>query len=551
MAKLTQLGKYQLIKRIAVGGMSEIFLASQGGLQGFERAVIVKCVRADLETDREVLDMFLDEARTAACLKHANIVHLYDVGEDREIPYLAMEYIFGRDLLQISERARQLGQELPIWFVVKVLSDALAGLHYAYEVAEFEHRPLRVVHRDISPQNIMVSFDGVTKVVDFGIAKAEARLSRTQAGILKGKYAYMSPEQVRGKSLDHRSDQFALAVVAYEVLSNTRLFQRETDYSTMEAVDACEVPPLRVLRKDVPRRLVGVLRKALRKNPRRRFATHKEMEQALHRLLKGSSVEQTGQVAEYLKTLFATELRARDRAIAAAPDEERMLLEQTGFLMLDRPETRAGPPTPVPVAERRYRDLVSGRQDEPTQARGLALQGDLAAEEEEEVTDRGPARKGGTSARPGARRASGRAVANTAESTQPRGQALAPRAGRSRLASVGLFAAVFLGVLLLGLLVVHFLSGPETIRVARPELGEPQAMGTRARAGLDGFLSVVVGPGVRVTVDGQDMGKGSFRKLPLEAGLHTVVMKKGEEQQTFRVRIEADREADLSPADWQ
>ncbi|HOX43526.1 MAG TPA: serine/threonine-protein kinase [Myxococcota bacterium] len=547
MAKLQALGKYQLIKRIAVGGMSEIFLASQGGLEGFERAVIVKCVRADLETDREVLDMFLDEARTAACLKHANIVHLYDVGEDREIPYLAMEYIFGRDLLQISERARQLGQELPIWFMIKVLSDTLSALHYAYEVAEFEERPLRVVHRDISPQNIMVSFDGVTKVVDFGIAKAEARLSRTQAGILKGKYAYMSPEQVRGKTLDHRSDQFSLAVVAYEILSGTRLFQRDTDYSTMEAVDACDVPPLKVLRKDVPRKLIGVLRKALRKLPKRRYGSHAEMEQDLAKLLKGSSVEQSTQVARYMASLFATELRARDRAIADAEDSRRELIRQTGFLMLDRSaDTRGHEPTPLPQAHHRYQQLVSSKGGEETSARGPILdageaEGEPEAEAADEVTDRGV---GGTAQRPRRRRP---AAVNTGRDTLVRGQPLTG-GKRGKLANIGLFLAVFAAVLVLGLLAVRWFSADTA---PRPDPGRSEAMGSTAREGVDGFLSVSVRGGVQVTVDGESLGHGSFQKHPLEAGPHTVILKEGPQRQTFKVRIEADAEATLAPADWQ
>ncbi len=546
MAKLQALGKYQLIKRIAVGGMSEIFLASQGGLEGFERAVIVKCVRADLETDREVLDMFLDEARTAACLKHAHIVHLYDVGEDRDIPYLAMEYIFGRDLLQICDRARQIGQELPIWFMVKVLCDALGALHYAYEVAEFEHRPLRVVHRDISPQNIMVSFDGVTKVVDFGIAKAEARLSRTQAGILKGKYAYMSPEQVRGKPLDHRSDQFSLAVVAYEILSGTRLFQRDTDYSTMEAVDACDVPPLKVLRKDVPRKLIGVLRRALRKQTRKRYASHAEMEQDLSPLLKGSGVEQSTQLARYLQTLFAAELRARDRAIADAEGERRELIRQTGFLMLDRSaDTRGHEPTPLPQAHHRYQELVSPNQAAPTSARGRVLADPDPDPEggagQEEITDRGA---GGTAQRPRRPRP---AKADTNRDTVVRGKAM-PGGKHGLWANVGLFLAVFAAVLVLGLLAVRLLSPAEP--GADPAARRPQGMGTTAREGVDGFLSVSVRGGVEVQVDGESLGHGSFQKHPLEAGPHTVTLREGGERQTLRVKISADQETTLAPADW-
>ncbi len=532
MARLFSLGKYELIKRVAVGGMSEIYLASQGGLTNFERAVIVKCIREDLDTDREVLDMFLDEARIAACLKHPNIVHLYDVGEDRGIPYLAMEYIFGRDLLQIGERARSTARELPIQFVVKVMCSALAGLHYAHGVAEYEDRPLRVIHRDVSPQNILVSFDGVAKVVDFGIAKAEARLSHTQAGILKGKYAYMSPEQVRGKPLDHRSDQFSMAVVFYEIITGTRLFQRETDYSTMEAVDACDVPPIKMLRKDVPRRLVKVLRKAMRRKPKRRFADAKEMERALHKLLKGSAVEQTDFLSDYMKTLFSSDLKARDWAIRNADEDEREILLSTGFEMLDDQATRIDQAPAPPTAKRRYDEILAERQSKKTSVSARPLDD---APENGLSTDRRNVR------------AKGR---RQATATMDEQETAVTKTG-DLLSDWRFLVLIFVAVMVLALFLMTSFGEPEKVVVTPPDLGPPQAMRTTARPGLDGFLSVSVRPGVSVLIDGRSMGMGAFRKYPLERGVHKVMLMQSGRKQVFTVTIKADREEFIAPEEWQ
>jgi serine/threonine protein kinase len=527
MAKQYYLGKYQLIKRIAIGGMSEIYLASQGGLDGFERAVIVKVIREDLDTENEVKEMFLDEARIAACLKHPNIVHLYDVGRDQGNAYLAMEYIFGRDLMAISERVRTIGQQLPIQFIIKVMCDALAGLNYAHQVAEFEDKPLNVIHRDVSPQNILVSFDGITKVLDFGIAKATARLSETRVGILKGKYAYMSPEQVRGKKLDHRSDQFSLAVVFYEIITGTRLFQRETDYSTMEAVDLCEVPPIRILRKDVPRRLMRVLRKAMRRKPKRRFSSSKEMERALHRLLKGSGVEQNERVSAYMRKLFADELKARDQAISDASAEEKELLIKTGFEMVDEKDTQIGNIPEPPLARKIYGEILAQREAVKTKVRSKPTDVRKQTDLSEVQTDP----QGGADQ----------------ETTM-----LDKKSGKL-LEDWRFLVLVFLGVAVIALFIMTtFGEDKVTPPPTKPSLGTPQKMKTTARPGLDGFLSVSVGHTVRVKVDGKDLGLGAFRMHPLERGPHKIVLTTSRgESRTWTVQIKPDKEYILGPADYQ
>jgi serine/threonine-protein kinase len=537
MAKLGRLGKYQLIKRIAVGGMSEIFLASQGGLHGFERAVIVKCIREDLSDETEVAKMFLDEARIAACLKHSNIVHLYDVGEDGGNSYLAMEYIFGRDLMQIGDRARALGWNLPVQFVLKSMCDALAGLHYAHEVAEYEGRPLLMVHRDVSPQNIIVSFDGTSKLVDFGIAKAEARLNKTRGGVLKGKYAYMSPEQVRGKELDHRSDQFSMAVVYYEVLTGTRLFQRDTDYSTMEAVDRCEVPPIRVLRKDVPRRLVRVLRKAMRPKPKRRFNSCRDMERMLHRLLKGSAVEQTEFMAEYMRKLFGHELVARDEAIEKASGPELEILQSTGFELLDRKDTRINPIGEAPLAHIVYNEVLAQRQDAATQIRQQPT---------------APARKPPSHASsPQAPILDRPALGDEIEDGLDEDTDVRKRPTRELMKDWRFMVLLGTGFFFLLLFLMILLSGPEEVDLGPEDDDFEEIERPVARPGEDGWLILGVGEHVRVEINGEDQGLGAFRR-PFPKGKYKVKLKntKTGKSAVVEVSLAADAEETITLPDF-
>ena len=560
---IKSLGKYQLIKRIAVGGMSEIFLASQGGLHGFERAVILKRIREDLDAEQEVQEMFLDEARIAACLKHANIVHLYDVGRDKGVAYLAMEYIFGRDLMQVAERARLVDMQLPFWFVLKVMIDALAGLHYAHEVAEFEDKKLKVIHRDVSPQNIIISFDGVSKVLDFGIAKAEARMNKTQAGILKGKYAYMSPEQVRGRPLDHRSDQFSMAVVFYEILTGTRLFQRETDYSTMEAVDQCEIPPIRVLRKDVPRRLVRVLRKATRRNPRRRFASCKDMERSLHKLLRGSPVEQTLQMSGFMKDLFANELEARERVIAEADDMQREILLKTGFEMALENTSRGRKAKAAPSAARRYQEILAVKEAKKNPDKVPALLPDENLPEDQDTFYDGVAQRRGqqqeepaSTSTQASMRAMGQAPTRPPRprprpKPRPEPTELPPEDSASLFSDWRVLLLIFVLVLGLGFLAMQIFveDGPV---IAAPSVGD-NGLPNEARPGLDGFLSVSVRASVEVLVDGKSLGLGAFRNQPLTKGKHGVTLRDTNTgKKTHRsVEIVPNGEKLLAPQDWQ
>ncbi|HWE30870.1 MAG TPA: serine/threonine-protein kinase, partial [Polyangia bacterium] len=237
--------------------MAEVFLARRPGPRGFEKRLAVKRILPHLAAQPDFVNMFLDEARLAAQLDHPHIVHIHDFGVDGDSYYLAMEYVCGEDLARLIARAAELGPPIPLADAATILVAACEALHHAHERG--------VVHRDVTPANLLVSYDGVVKLADFGIAKSQAVVARAQtnAGTLKGKIPYMSPEQARAKPLDRRSDIFSLGVCAWELITGQRLFYRKSELDMLRAVQMCDVPRLSSVRHDVPRRLEAAIDKAL------------------------------------------------------------------------------------------------------------------------------------------------------------------------------------------------------------------------------------------------------------------------------------------------
>jgi serine/threonine-protein kinase len=277
-------GKYEILGRLAVGGMAEVFLAREKASHGAGRHVAVKRILPQIADDDTFVEMFLDEARLAMRLNHPNICHIYDIGELEETYFIAMEWVNGIPFGKLIGRARDQGG-MPITIAVKVMAHVADALNYAHQARDGVGRPLNIVHRDVSPQNVMVRFDGVVKLLDFGIAKAATQTSQTEAGIVKGKFSYMSPEQCLGKPLDARSDIFAIGACLYEALTGKPAFRRASDLDTMRAIVHEPVPSARLARADVPPRLDAILRKALAKDPGQRFQTAGEMYVALERFL--------------------------------------------------------------------------------------------------------------------------------------------------------------------------------------------------------------------------------------------------------------------------
>ncbi len=257
-----QFGRYILTAKIAMGGMAEIFRAKSLGAEGFEKVVVIKRILPHFCEEEGFVTMFKDEAKVASHLNHANVVQIFDFDEVEGLFYIAMEYVEGRDLKRVLDQGAKLGRALSIAQAVYIMIEASKGLDYAHKRV-VDGQPLSIIHRDVSPHNVMVSFNGEVKIMDFGIAKAAARSTKTRVGTVKGKCAYMSPEQARGKNLDPRSDLFALGVCLWEMLTGKRLFVGDSDFETLNNVLRAEVPPPSELNAEVPKELDTIVLKAL------------------------------------------------------------------------------------------------------------------------------------------------------------------------------------------------------------------------------------------------------------------------------------------------
>jgi serine/threonine protein kinase len=328
-------GKYLLLDRISVGGMAEVFKAKSYGVEGFEKIIAIKRILPTMGEDRDFIKMFIDEAKIAGQLAHANICQIFELGRIDGSHFIAMEYIWGKDLLQIQNRLRKIKKQMPVPMACFAIAKVLEGLDYAHRKRDPLGRPLEIVHRDCSPQNVLVSYEGEVKVIDFGIAKATSRNSRTMAGVLKGKFGYMSPEQVRGLPLDRRSDIFALGTMLYECLTGERLFQGETDFSTLEKVRNVDIQNPRAINPNIPEAVERVILKALAKDVDDRYQWCSEMLADLQQFLMGQDVVFTAKsLSGWLKEVFTSEI-----------EKERQQLEQ--YKRVGRDGLIAG----VPAAE--------------------------------------------------------------------------------------------------------------------------------------------------------------------------------------------------------
>ncbi len=292
--------------------MGEIFLARLEGMAGFEKIVVIKRVLPHLAAHDRYIAMLLDEARIAARLSHPNICQVYELGEVEGEYYIAMEYLEGVTLAELARRMGQAGQVMDPRAAVAVISQAAEGLHAAHELLDRGGRPTNLVHRDVSPANVFITTAGMVKVLDFGIAKTPDRLSKTRTGAVKGKWAYMSPEQILRGQLDRRSDLFSLGIVAFEVLTGRRLFQRTSEYETCRTITECDAPSIRVVRPELPEPLAQVIARALARDTGQRFATAREMGQALlDAATSFGGPAGLPHIAELVTTHFAKELNER------------------------------------------------------------------------------------------------------------------------------------------------------------------------------------------------------------------------------------------------
>ncbi|MCO4771875.1 MAG: tetratricopeptide repeat protein [Deltaproteobacteria bacterium] len=301
-------GKYQLIEKIATGGMAEVYKAKSYGVAGFEKLLVIKKILPHLSRNKDFVGMFINEAKIAVSLNHANIVQVYDLGVVGADYYMAMEFIHGHDLMKIIKQGRKTRKFLPIPTSVYIISEVARGLDYAHSLADPGGRPLNVVHQDISPHNILLSFEGDIKVVDFGIARVGEVAEEEKGKMAGGKFAYMAPEQARGGKVDHRSDIFATSIILYELITGQRLYAGKDRNEKMRMVRNAEIPPPRAVNPEIPARLEEILLRGLHRDPDHRFQSALELQEELLSFLYDVGMRVTrADLSMFMKDMFAEE----------------------------------------------------------------------------------------------------------------------------------------------------------------------------------------------------------------------------------------------------
>ena len=341
-----RVGKYRIIAKLGQGGMATVYLSIVPGPAGFNKLLVVKLLKEELVHDPDFLSMFLNEARLAARLNHPNVVHTYEVGTDGDQQFLVMDYLDGQPLHAILRRVRR--EKMPLDVHVRILADMLAGLHYAHTLTDFDGTPLHVVHRDVSPQNVFVTYDGQVKVVDFGIAKAAGATSTTQSGVFKGKMSYVAPEQAGGDTIDARADVFSVGVMLWEAMAGRKFAQGDGQGAVLARRLAGAEPRIREVVPDADPELADICDRAMAHKKEDRYADALEFRDALENFLERFSRRiGSREVGEFVTQLFAEE-RAQIRQII---DEQmkRVMRETSQALplpMLDL-HTSSGDPTPL------------------------------------------------------------------------------------------------------------------------------------------------------------------------------------------------------------
>ncbi|MBN4059161.1 serine/threonine protein kinase [Endomicrobium sp. AH-315-J14] len=314
-----QFGKYTLLRHLATGGMAKLYLALLRAVAGFEKLVVIKRILPELTRDQNFVEMLLNEARVAATLSHPNVVQTFDAGEVDGTYYIAMEYINGEDIRSIVRAMRRLKiVEFPIEHTLHIISSMAAGLAYAHEKVNIEGDSLDIVHRDVSPQNVLVTFSGDVKLVDFGIAKSEKKVvgEQTAAGQLKGKVPYMSPEQARGQNVDNRSDIFSLGIVLFELATGRRLFKAKSDYETLKLICERDYPLASQVKPGLPPGLDQIVTRALEKTVERRYQSAREMQTDIENLIRHHQIPtSTVRCAQWMKMLFAEKIASQKEVL--------------------------------------------------------------------------------------------------------------------------------------------------------------------------------------------------------------------------------------------
>jgi serine/threonine-protein kinase len=269
--------RYRVVEKLESGGMAEVFRAESEGLQGFRKQVAIKRVLPHLSSKKKFISMFLDEARLSAQLSHSNCVQVFDIGVGDNAFFIVMEFVDGANLKAIIEHIKKSGRDFPVEAAVYIGLELTKGLAYAHELTDNNGTPLHIVHRDMSPPNVLITKNGEIKIVDFGLAKANSQLEKSEPGIIKGKFSYLSPEAAMGQEVDLRTDVFAVGIILWELLAGQRLFLGDTDFQTVKKVQGAVVPPISGINKKVPLELEKIINKSLARDPQQRYMTARDL----------------------------------------------------------------------------------------------------------------------------------------------------------------------------------------------------------------------------------------------------------------------------------
>ncbi|MDD3627558.1 MAG: serine/threonine-protein kinase, partial [bacterium] len=310
--ELHSFGNYEILEKINSGGMASVFLAKRRGMHGFEKIVAIKKILEHLADNEEFLDMFINEAKLAAQLTHQNIVQIFELGKIGNSFFMVMEYVRGQDLRQIIKTCIAKKINIPL-LSLEIIRQVCAGLDYAHRKRDLNNVPLNVVHRDISPQNIRISYEGEIKVVDFGIAKAATQNESTRAGVLKGKVSYMSPEQAWGKVIDHRSDIFSTGIILYELITGTKCFKGESPLETLEFVREAKFTSPKEINPKIPDEICNIINKAMTKNPTERYQYASELKDDIEKFIYGCEyTKDSFDIVKFMQIVFKDEIHQEE-----------------------------------------------------------------------------------------------------------------------------------------------------------------------------------------------------------------------------------------------
>ncbi|HTN92196.1 MAG TPA: protein kinase, partial [Sorangium sp.] len=355
----TALGRYRLLKKIGMGGMAEIWVASVAGISGVRKICVVKQILPHLADSPEFVRMFLDEARIAATLDHPNLVQMYDIEEVDGVPVIAMEYLHGEDLRTIKKLLRAAGRRMPVEHAITIAAGVAAGLHYAHEKVGFDGKPLNIVHRDVSPHNVFVTYDGAVKILDFGIAKAANRVNETRDGALKGKVPYMSPEQCTSEKLDRRSDIYSVGILLYEMSTGSRLFRRgATEFELMRAIVEDPVMPPSEVCGDYPKVLERIVLRCLERDREKRYPTARDLQIDLEAFAREERLATSSlALSSFMSELFGQRVEAWRGALGSETELLSHIVERQESMQNDDSfagelDAGAGSPASLRSAER-------------------------------------------------------------------------------------------------------------------------------------------------------------------------------------------------------